>query len=136
MAPEKLHQKKKIVNLESNFEKINAEKNKISNNLLKLSTELTEVKLLCNGLTNSHENNKNKCFSSKDEESEEEEEEEINFKCKKCDFNSKSRHEVSSHNLMTHWTIINNKFKSKICEKIFVNRVNRNEHMEITRKKM
>ena len=130
MAKEKLHQKKKIVNLESNVEKINAERNKISNNPLKLSTELTEVKLLCNGLTNSHENNKNTCFSSKEEESEEEEEE-INFKCKKCDFNSKSRHEVLSHNLMTHWTIINNKFKCKICDKIFVNRDDRNEHMEI-----
>ena len=65
MAKEKLHQKKKIVNLESNVEKTNAEKNKISNNLLKFSTELTEVKLLCNGLTNSNENNKNKCLDMK-----------------------------------------------------------------------
>ena len=99
----------------------------------KLSTELTELKSLCNGLTNSHENNKIKCLSSQEEESEEEE---INFKCKKCDFYSKSTHEVLSHNLMTHWTIINNKFKCKICEKIFVNRDDRNEHMEIICKKI
>ena len=133
MAQEKLQQEKKIVNLESNVEKIKAEKNKISNNLLKLSTELKEVKSLCNALTNSHQSHKKIFPYSQDEKSEEEEE--IIIKCKKCGFNSKSRHEVSSHNLMTHWTIINNKFQSKICEKIFDNRDDRNEHMEIFCKK-
>ena len=64
-----------------------------------LTTELTEVKTLCNGLTNPQKNYKNKCPSLQDKESEEEEQ--ITIKCKKCDFNLKSRHEVSSHNLMT-----------------------------------
>ena len=92
MAQEKLQQEKKIVNLESNVEKIKAEKNKISNNLLKLSTELKEVKSLCNALTNSHQSHKKIFPYSQDEKSEEEEE--IIIKCKKCGFNSKSRHEV------------------------------------------
>ena len=46
MAQEKIKQEKKIVNLESNVEKIKAEKNKTSKNLLKISTEVTEVKSL------------------------------------------------------------------------------------------
>ena len=48
MAQEKNQQEKKIVNLESNVEKIKAKKNKISKNLLKTSTELTQVKSLYN----------------------------------------------------------------------------------------
>ena len=58
MAQEKFKQEKKIVNLESNVEKIKAGNDKTFKNLLKISTEVTEVKSLCKGPTNFHENKK------------------------------------------------------------------------------
>ena len=131
-----------------------AEKHKMSVNITKLSAELNMVKLLCAWLKSAQPQNNDILTSQpvrgspkttakhrREVRSESEELEEIDipkkFKCKKCDFEDKGSHNVSTHNLKTHWKYIDDRFECKICEKIFSKkeRTKRYAHMRVICKK-